>query len=206
MNEAAEVASDVPAILLLTLWWAFLGTMDFLFSPRDRGMAGKPDAGSHAAESRNDADPLLASLVVLDPAFDREAFLAGACRAYEDILCAYAGGDLEAMRPLLSPDVLADFARDMAERQNRDETLDLTFVDMERAGIVDVRVDAAGVEVDVSFRAGIVRAELSSAGDVLRGDPAAVVATADLWTFSRPLDGRGPGWTLAATDIAPAGG
>ena len=44
-----------------------------------------------------------------DPAFDTAKFLAGARDAYTQIVTAFAKGDVEALRPLLSPDVLAAF-------------------------------------------------------------------------------------------------
>ncbi|MCC0040331.1 MAG: TIM44-like domain-containing protein [Brucellaceae bacterium] len=114
MNEAGEAVSNLPAILVLSMWWAFLSNLDLLFGPPRFGQAeGEGSGGADDADADSDAgphDPRLLELVAVDPAFSAEAFPVGARRAYEEILRCYAGRELEGLRPLLSPEVLSAFA------------------------------------------------------------------------------------------------
>ena len=74
MNETAELANNLPAIILISVW-AFLSTLDTLFMPRetnkpDRTAAKPPDDAAAA----NGEDTAYAELRELDPAFSAEAF------------------------------------------------------------------------------------------------------------------------------------
>lgn len=202
MDDAANVAGNLITIVLLSVWWALLSMAPFSGS-REAGKAERKGAGTQDAETpAAGAGPVLAGLRELDPQFDMEAFLGGARRAYETIVQAYALGDMEALRPLLSAEVLKAFADVRAARGERRETLDLSLVGIDSAEIASVEIGDEAVEVAVVFRAQIISVERSPAGAVIRGDPAAVVATADLWTFSRALPAKGAAWTLIATDEA----
>lgn len=198
MNEAGDIVSNLPAIILLSFWWAFLSTLDMFFRPGGFGETNAsptPPETSYAAP----ADPRLRELLALDPRFDAEAFLRGARRAYEEIVRLYAHGDLELLRPLLSAEVLAAFVHTCATRADRGETLELTFVGIDAAEIEVADVSADTVEIDVRFRAEIVSVVRSQSGAVLSGDPTAVIVTDELWTFSRPPGDNDAQWILVAT-------
>lgn len=201
MNEASDVLSHAPAVILLSFWWLFLSMLDFLFTPRE---SEEPPQTAPKTKDDNTStvteDPHIAKIRELDPAFKAESFLRGARRAYEAVLHAYALGDLTTLRPLLSPDVLKVFADTCAERVERHETLELTLIGIETAEIRSIEITPEAMEITVLFGAQIVSAERSAAGDVISGDPAAVRATADLWTFSRPLPLEGEEWVIVATD------
>lgn len=197
MNEAADVANNIPAVVLLSLWWAFLSTLDFLFTPAE---SEKPDRVPAKPPDDDAADPREAELRKLDPTVDRETFLSGAKRAYETVLNAYALGDLKTLRPLLSPEVLKAFADACALRQERQETLELTFIGLETARIAGIETASDAIETTVLFRALIVSVERSATGDVIGGNPAAVTLSADLWTFSQPVPAVGNAWIVVATD------
>jgi predicted lipid-binding transport protein (Tim44 family) len=51
----------------------------------------------------------IAGLKARDPAFDPHRFLEGARQAYETIVRGYAAGDRAALKPLLTPTVMASF-------------------------------------------------------------------------------------------------
>lgn len=200
MNEAGEAVSSLPAILVLSMWWAFLSTLDILFGPPRFGQADGDAAPRESDAGTGPQDPRLRELLAVDPAFSAEAFLRGARRAYEEILLRYARGELEGLRTLLAPEVLLAFCEASADRAERGETLELTFVGIDSAAIAGTDVTGNVVEIGVSFRAEIVSAVRSSGGEVIAGDPAAVTVTEDLWTFQRLLaDGDAP-WVLVATE------
>lgn len=201
MDQASEIAGNWPAIILLSLWWGVISVLDLLARQHDIGKPARPapePPGSGVPEVADDSR--WAALRALDPGFDAGNFLAGAQRAYEAILLAYAQGNVEALRPLLSAAVLQAFAEACAARRERGETLELTFIGMRSAEIVATEASSGTMEITVRFRAEIVSVERTAAGGVLSGDPAAVVATADLWTFARPVSADRSAWILIATD------
>lgn len=204
MNEAADVANNLPAIILLSLWWAFLSALDVLSRPREPQRAEQPGRNPPDTELHPvDDSPNFAKLREIDPEFDAKAFLEGACRAYEVVLQAYASGNFRTLQPLLSGDVMQAFADAWTARTERRETLELTFIGIESAEIVSVATTAKTMEIAVLFRAQTVGAERSATGDVIRGDPSSVTITADLWTFSRSVPIDGNAWVVVATDGAP---
>jgi predicted lipid-binding transport protein (Tim44 family) len=198
MDEAGDIVSNLPAIMLLSFWWAFLSTLDLFFRP---GGFGETDAGSAPPEDDRavPADPRLRELLALDPRFDADAFLRGARQAYEEIVRLYAGGDLGMLQPLLSADVLAAFANACAARAEREETLELTFIGIDEAEIVLVDVTAETVELEVRFRAELVSVLRARSGAVLGGDPAAVIVADERWVFSRAPAHADAQWTVVAT-------
>ena len=125
MNEAAEMGSQFPAILLFALWWGLLLALDIVFpraDPPPPGPAVQHVSGADAgAEDGADADAAAWQAVAkADPAFDGAAFLRGAATAYEAILCAFAQEERETLRRLLSAEVLAAFEDVQKANQDRD--------------------------------------------------------------------------------------
>lgn len=202
MNEAADVANSIPAIILLSLWWAFLSTLELLYRPRETGTTEQSTA-KPSNDNRSIADnPSLADLRALDPNFDADAFVEGAKRAYEMVLHAYALCDIETLRPLLSIEVLQAFTDACDRRNEEQETLEMTFIGFESAQIVSAETSSEAMEITVLVRAQIVSATRSASGGIVSGDPNAVTVTADLWTFSRSGATEGA-WVVIATDEAP---
>jgi predicted lipid-binding transport protein (Tim44 family) len=201
MNETADVANNLPAIILLSFWWAFLSMLEIMSrqgGSTDRANACRQTDEAQAARDEQD----FPELCEVDPHFSATAFLQGACRAYEEILRANALWDAKALQALLSADVFRAFTDAFEARSARGETLELTFVGIQSAGIASIKVRPDAIEITVLFRAQVIQAKRSSAGEVIWGDPAAITTVADLWTFSRAFMGSDLIWTLVATDEA----
>lgn len=200
MSETADVANNLPTIILLSFWWAFLTMLELLSRQREAERM-KTDARHPAGET--DANPIGRSfpeLQELDPAFECHAFLKGARRAYEEVLQAYALCDTKALQTLLSADVFQAFAAACNARSERGKTLELTLVGIQSVEIARVGIAVDAVEIEVLFCAEIIQAERSATGMVMRGDPTEITAVADLWTFARPLPIDSVAWTIVATD------
>lgn len=197
MDAVSEMVDTVvPSIVILSVWWAFLSTLEVLFSPHPLPGEETPEDGGAAGAGEDRLAPLRA----VDPGFDAETFLAGVRVVYETVLRAYARGDVEALRPLLSDEVLDIFAAACAGRAARGETLDLALAGIDGAEIAHVWVQPDATEIAVLFRARVARAERSASGDVVGGDPEVVVTAGDLWTFARPASSISDDWRVVATD------
>lgn len=129
-----------------------------------------------------------------------ETFLAGAKLSYELIVGAFASGDLAPYAYLLSDGVRDAFAEAIAERQARDETIELTFIGLRACDIVGAELAGGRVSIDVRFVGEMVSVTRDSNAKVVAGDPGRVVNVAEIWTFERDLRLATPAWQLTATD------
>ncbi|WP_292063863.1 TIM44-related membrane protein TimA [Brevundimonas sp. UBA7664] len=144
----------------------------------------------------------IAGLKARDPAFDPVRFLEGARQAYETIVRAYAAGDRETLKPLLTPTVMASFEIGIAARESRGETEIAEFLHPARADLEQASAEENLATAKVRFLA-----ELRNR--VKPGDPAAEEQVeerrvAELWTFERTLGASDPNWVLARTEAAAA--
>lgn len=197
MSEAADAASNnISAILLFWLWWALLSALETAM--RMRGHGGSMRSGEAASDADAEGDRF-AGIVRLDPGFGVGAFIDGARRAYETVVQAYAAGDIETLEPLLSPEVLEAFSAACAGRAERGETLELTFVGIDRVDVRTVEVTDDAMEVTLGFGAQMIRALRAADGAIIDGDASAVVEVAESWTFARPVPVAGNAWTIVAT-------
>ncbi|MBE0531594.1 MAG: Tim44 domain-containing protein [Rhodospirillales bacterium] len=148
------------------------------------------------------SDPIeagLAGLRQFDPGFDIEEFLVGARTAFEMIISAFAAGDTEALKPLLSRDVYANFAEEITKREEAGETLETVVTAIRISDIVEARVDGRTARLTIKFVSDQTNLTRDHEGRLIEGDPEATVEVTDFWTFERALKSRDPNWTLVAT-------
>jgi predicted lipid-binding transport protein (Tim44 family) len=120
----------------------------------------------------------LLDIQLADRDFDTPKFLAGARAAYGQIVTAFAKGDRDTLRPLLSPEVYAAFDAGITGRNG--PVAD--FVKLTDARIVKSALHGRLAEITLAFTAEF------STGTVI-----------DVWTFERNLDSGDPNWLLVAT-------
>ena len=153
-------------------------------------------------EPPGDDDPLAQGLFKIrsaDPTFDAEEFISGARIAFEVIVGAYAAGDATALKPLLSAEVYANFSQAIRDREQAGETLEDTLVGITSAEIVEAYIDGQTLSVTAKFVSEQINATRDENGDVIGGDPNAVIDVTDFWTFARDADSKNPNWDLVAT-------
>ncbi len=131
--------------------------------------------------------------------FAPRAFLDGASGAYEMVVQAFSRGDEATLRSLTTDDVFASFKSALADRNERGETLETTFVGFNSVKIVDARAEPEKSRIAVRFDAQFITATHDRSGAVVEGDPNKPSNIVDVWTFGRRNDAAGPNWTLEAT-------
>jgi predicted lipid-binding transport protein (Tim44 family) len=174
-----------------------------LTSPADERGSGHP-ATSGAHLPPNDVSPgsiasRLRDVERADRSFDAKWFLESAGIAYEKIITAFAQADRTTLRALLADDVYETFAREIEDRESRDEHVEFTFIRLKRSEISDAGVFDGLMQIVVSFESEIVMATRNSAGFVVAGEPAKLMNTSDLWTFVKE-NPESPVWKLARTE------
>ncbi len=142
----------------------------------------------------------LRAIAAADPSFETGAFLKGARAAYETIVTAYARGDRDTLRNLLSPEVYDSFNSVINEREAQGETTEFSFVGIDSATVIDALLDKQMAHVTVRFVSELVTAVRDRAGNVVEGDVKAVRKVTDIWTFARDVKSPNPNWHLVATD------
>lgn len=153
-----------------------------------------------AGKAGDKAASRLRDIRLADPAFDAGWFLDSARIVYETVLAAFAHGDRELLKDLLTAEVYDTFAREIAGREARGEHVELTFIGLNRADIAEAGVFNGMMQISIAFESELVMATRSAAGEVVDGDPATVMHASDLWTFVRDLASRSLVWKLAATE------
>ncbi len=152
-----------------------------------------------APEAPPEALSGLAALRARQSDFDVGHFLSGARQAYEMIVKAFAAGDRETLKPLLSADVMANFETAIAAREAAGRTEKAEFLVTPRTDL-----DSIAVEGDVATAKVRILAEIRTRSTSAEGEAVDDRRTADLWTFQRDLKSKNPNWTLVRVDVAEA--
>lgn len=152
------------------------------------------------AESGTALNEGLKKIVEVDANFDPEEFLGGAKSAYEYIVTAFAAGDRKTLKNLLSADVYDGFNEAIKDREKREETIDFSFVGINKASIITADLVGKMARVEVDFKSEIIQATMDDEGRIINGDPNAVDEVKDRWTFERDTASNDPNWKLVATE------
>jgi predicted lipid-binding transport protein (Tim44 family) len=160
---------------------------------------GEPVAGAVADHPPGSLQAGLTQIKIADPSFNEDEFLSGAGVAFEMILTAYVAGDSAALKPLLSPEVFANFSRSIEERAAAGDVLETTLVGMRKATIEEAYMAGRMAHVTARFVSEQVTVTRNAAGEIVEGDPDRVTTVTDLWTFARDTRSPDPNWTLVAT-------
>ncbi|QGM97079.1 Tim44/TimA family putative adaptor protein [Methylocystis parvus] len=158
------------------------------------------DRWAGVAEKNAAAAEGLDAIAAADSRFDGHAFLDGARRAYEIIVGAFAAGDRDTLRPLLSKDVYDGFAHEIARREAAGETVESAIVAIDSALVEAARAAPRLNEVTVRFAVRLMNVRKDKSGEVIEGGNTTPVE--ELWTFGRDPRASDPNWKLTATRAA----
>ena len=165
-------------------------------APASEGGSGRPNALDAVTLAS------IAGLRARDPNFDPVRFLEGARQAHETIVRAYASGDRETLKPLLTPHVMASFEGGIAAREARGETEEAEFLHPARADLEMATAEENRAVAKVRFLAEL-RNRVKPA-DPSAGEQVEERRVAEVWTFERTLGASDPNWLLARTEPASA--
>ena len=176
------------------------------------GSSNAPDQPAHTVvidESLIKADKkdveaikeTLQKLTVTDASFDVHGFLKGARGAFEMITTAFAAGDRETLKPLLSEDLYAGFASAIADREEKGYISEYELHRIKEARIAAARLGGVMAYVTVDFDIEQTTTLKDSDGKVVEGDPNKISEVHDIWTFARDTRSPDPNWELVATEL-----
>ena len=131
--------------------------------------------------------------------FDNDDFLRGAANAYETIVTNFENGNKDALKSLLSDDVLNSFSSVIDERNNKNETVEFNFIGIEKSEIVHKDLRKNPMEVTVRFISEMITCIKNSKDEVISGSLNQVQKITDVWTFEKIKDKKSSNWLLTAT-------
>lgn len=155
-------------------------------------------ARASVPDPRSPAGQALMRIRGVDATFDPNAFLGGAQGAFRMIIEAFAAGDRDTLRNLLSDDAYAGFEQAITAREKAGETQRT-----ELRAIHDMAIEAAELrgsiaEITVRIVSDQVNLTIAQDGSISAGAEAVTEIT-DLWTFQRDLATSDPTWKLVGT-------
>lgn len=159
-----------------------------------------PDIADHV-DPDGRAGQAFAAMKRIESDFSVSEFQGGARQAYEMILMAFEGDDLETLKGFLSADVYESFASVIEERQSKGLKVDANFIGVRELKVADAMFDAANNEAEITmkFVGEITSCVKNADGEVIEGDPTTIKRQKDVWTFARIMGSDDPNWELVAT-------
>lgn len=144
------------------------------------------------------------SVLAMDSNFTIKNFTDGAKTAYVMILDAYADGDKDTLRSLLTDDVYAVYAEAIDAREKEGLTQVTDLGRLVSAEIVRGETQGKWMRVSVEYKAELASTLKNADGEVVEGDPNILASISEVWTFTRKAGASDPNWLLA--DVDPSEG
>jgi predicted lipid-binding transport protein (Tim44 family) len=171
---------------------------------RIEGMAEEvlPPRGSGARRvlpsPQSPAGTALTQIVAQDPSFSPNGFLDGAEGAFRMIVTAFAQGDRQTLRALLSDETYSGFEQAVAARETAGETQRTEIRSMHEMALEGAELRGTVADVTVRFVSDQVNMTTARGGEIVAGSDA-ITEVIDIWTFQRDLTAKDPTWKLTAT-------
>lgn len=164
--------------------------------------SAEPETASRTLpEPQTQAGRALVAMQSVDSGFTPDRFLQGAEMAFRMIVAAFAAGDRDALRPLLSDDTMAAFDGAISAREQAGETQRTEIRAIGSATIENAELRGGQASITVAFVSDQVNITLGPDGQPVAGTDA-VTEIKDLWTFERDLGSPDPTWRLVAARSA----
>jgi len=163
--------------------------------------AAEPAPGRALPDPAGPVGQVLQKMRPIDRSFDPAHFLAGAESAFRMIVAAFATGNRDTLRPLLSDDTYRAFDAAISAREQRNETQRTEIKAIPTAAIEHADLRGSLAAITVRFVSDQVNLTLDQAGRPVTGTDA-VTEINDLWTFERDLATTDPTWRLVAARSA----
>jgi predicted lipid-binding transport protein (Tim44 family) len=171
---------------------------------REAELPPPAEAGPGARALPDPQSPLGQALLRIrgaDPSFDPGVFLAGAEGAFRMVVQAFAAGDRQTLRDLLSEESFAGFDQAITARETAGETQRTELRAINEMAIEEAEL--RGTIADITVRIVSDQVNLTTARDgSISAGAEAVTEITDLWTFQRDTRASDPTWKLVGTRSA----
>jgi len=180
----------IVVMIVRWLWRRFVGPQPaFAGFPRmaARSNGPMPTGGGGSGPRAGNAIPV-------GPA-DFQAFE----QILRDVQAAWSAQDLDALRRLVTPEMVSYFAEQLAEQASRGVRNIVSDVRLERGDLAEAWSEVGREYATVAMRFSMIDVTRDAAGRIVDGSPTERVTATELWTFMRAPGGR---WLLSAIQQA----
>lgn len=134
-----------------------------------------------------------------DRSFDINHFITGAQDAFAMIVEAFAAGDTETLKNLLSEPVYKSFESAIKARESKKQTASTEIHAIRRTEIIDAQIQDKMAFITVRFIADETNVLYDEDKKPISGNPDKISETIDIWTFGRGVRSRSPAWLVYET-------
>lgn len=142
----------------------------------------------------------LSGVTRLDPSFSIAHFMTGATAAYSMILEAYASGDRDLLKDLLTAETYEIYEGAIKAREEANQTQVTDLGRLRKASIKAARTEGNIAHIQVLYEADLTSALLDEEGTVIMGDPDVLSSISEVWEYERDMKGSEVNWRLAAVE------
>lgn len=158
-----------------------------------------PKGGKITLANPGVLEPVLLNIARQDRGFNLAHFATGAQDAFVMIVEAFAAGDRELLKSLLSPDLYTAFDQAITAREIGGQTMATEIHAIRKTEITDVQLKDRMAFITLRFVADETSVVRDREGGAVEGHPDRVSETIDIWTFGRDVRSKDPTWFLFAT-------
>jgi len=131
----------------------------------------------------------------------KDQFIEGAKIAYEKITIAFAKGEKNTLKPLLSANIYKSFSDEIDKRNKENLKTELTFVGVKSAEIKNFEKKDNIYIFTVNFISEIITCKKDKNNKIIEGNPNVIKTAKDVWKFSKNMWSRNPNWYLTETQV-----
>jgi predicted lipid-binding transport protein (Tim44 family) len=146
----------------------------------------------------------LRAMAKADPGFNPARFIDGAKTAYSMILEAFASGDRDTLRDLLTEDVYTVYDAAIVAREEQSLTQVTDLGRLRTCQIKHTHIEKGVAFIRVLYEAEIASALRDAEGELVEGDPDLLASISEYWTFERKVGSSDPAWRLS--EVEPSEG
>ncbi len=146
----------------------------------------------------------LSGITRLDPSFSIAHFMTGATAAYSMILEAFANGDRDLLKDLLTPDTFAIYDEAITAREKAGQTQITDLGRLRKASIKAAKTEGSLAHISVLYEADLTSALRDADGTLIMGDPDVLSSVSEVWEYERDMKGDDLNWRLA--NVEPSEG
>lgn len=139
----------------------------------------------------------LSGITRLDPSFSIAHFMTGATAAYSMILEAFANGDRDLLKDLLTPATFEIYDEAITAREKAGQTQITDLGRLRKASIKAAKTEGSIAHISVLYEADLTSALRDADGELIMGDPDVLSSVSEVWEYERDMKGDDLNWRLA---------
>ena len=128
---------------------------------------------------------------------EKKEFLKGAEIAYETILTAFANGDKNKLKNLLTPEMVTNFEEAINLRNKEKIKSEFTFIGIKESNVEKYNKIKNELFATVKVVSEVISVQKDKDDKIIEGNPDKIKQVTDYWKFSKNILKNSPNWYLS---------